>query len=274
MSRILVTGSAGYLGSEVLRAAPDVVGTWHRTPVEGGVQLDVRDSTAVARVLREVGPDAVIHAAFVQDGPDLWATTAEAAGVVASATAAAGVRLVHVSSDVVFDGERPGRYVESDPIAPVHAYGEAKAAAERLVGAVHPGAAIARVALIVGGRSPNRQEELVARALDGSADVTFFTDEIRTPVDVGDLARALVELAAHDHAGPIHLGGADAVTRLELAALIAGPAASRLRSARSADAAGRRPRNCALDSSLAASLLRTRLRGVREVFAARSVQRK
>ena len=270
MTRILVTGSAGYLGSEVVRAAladgHEVVGTWHRQPVDSGVRLDVRDREMVARVLADVRPEAVVHTAFVQDGPDLRATTAEAPRILAEVAAEAGVRLVHVSSDVVFDGERDGRYVEADPVGPVHAYAEAKATAERLVAAANPSVAIARSALIFGGTSPNRQGQLVASALGGAADVTFFTDEVRTPVEVGDLARALVELAVIDWAGPIHLGGADAVSRFELASLIAGPEASRLRSARSADAPGRRPRNCALDSSLAASVLTTRLRGVREVL--------
>ncbi|MGH2686168.1 MAG: SDR family oxidoreductase [Actinomycetota bacterium] len=272
MARILVTGSAGYLGAEVVRAAVvaghEAVGTWYRRPVDGGVQLDVRDRDGVQVALAEVRPDAVVHAAFVQDGPDLWPITAEAPGILAAATAEGGVRLVHISTDVVFDGELdPGlRYVETDGTAPVHAYGEAKAAAERLVDGANPAAAIARVALIVGGPAPNRQERLVADALAGAADVTFFTDEVRTPVEVGDLARAMVELAGNDWSGPLHLGGEDALSRYELAALIAGPAAGRLRSARSADAPGRRPRNCSLDSSLARSVLSTRLRGVREVF--------
>ena len=122
----------------------------------------------------------------------------------------------------------------------------------------------ARPSLIYGGAG--HQEELVRRN-----EIAFFVDELRTPVEVGDLAGALLELAvAVDHAGVVHVGGADVVSRFELATLLAGPArAASLRPARTADAPGRRPRNCALDSSLAASLLRTRLRGVREVVTGR-----
>lgn len=265
---MLVTGSAGYLGSEVVRVARaqglEVVGTWFLRSVEGGVRLDVRDEVAVRTILAEVRPDTVVHTAYVQGGDDLWPTTAEAPAVLAAATADRGVRLVHVSSDLVFDGDKDGRYTEADEPRPVMPYGEAKAAAERAVLSADPSAVVARASLIYGGAG--HQEELVRRG-----EIAFFTDELRTPVEVGDLAAALVELAvATDHAGVVHLGGTDTVSRFELASLIAGPErASKLRTARSTDFPGRRPRNCALDSSLAASLLTTGLRGVREVLSAR-----
>ena len=268
MARILVTGSAGHLGGEVMRigaaAGHDVIGTWFRRPVAGGVALDVRDEGAVRAVLGDVRPDAVVHTAYVQGGDDLWPTTAEAPAMLARATAAAGIRLVHVSTDLVFDGDKEGRYTEADEARPVMPYGEAKAAAERAVLAADPAAVVARSSLIYGGAAPSHQERLVERD-----DIAFFTDELRTPVEAGDLAAALLELAAEvDHRGVIHLGGADTVSRHELAALIAGPERGpSLRAGRSVDAPGRRPRNCALDSSLAASLLRTRLRGVREVLS-------
>ena len=270
--RLLVTGSAGYVGSEVASRARhrgiEVVGTWHRRPAADAVRMDIRDAFAVERVLRDVRPDAVVHTAFVYGGPDLWSATVEGSGVVAAASADAGVRLVHVSSDVVFDGEKEGRYRERDAVGPVHPYGEAKAAAETLVATACPQAAIARSALVVGGPLGNRQEQLVVDAIAGTSDTTFYTDELRTPVEVGDLAAALLELAASDFAGLIHLGGSDEVSRAELAALIATPLrlpTDRLREGLAPR--GRAPRNAALDSSLASSRLETELRGVRQVFA-------
>ena len=83
-------------------------------------------------------------------------------------------------------------------------------------------------------------------------------------MQVTDLAAALLELAALDHAGPLHLGGADDVDRWTFARLIvAATAARRARAEADGDA---RPLNCTLDSSRARALLRTRLRGVREVL--------
>src|SRR5439155_366864 len=104
-----------------------------------------------------------------------------------------------LSSDIVFSGER-GHYREEDEPAPVNDYGRSKAEAERVVRAEHPDALIARTSLLYGGLEPGPQEQL-ARA--GS---TFFVDEIRSPVAVGDLADALLELAARDIGGILRLG--------------------------------------------------------------------
>ena len=92
----------------------------------------------------------------------------------------------------------------------------------------------------------------------------FYDDEIRSPVQVGDLAAAVLELAALGISGPLNVAGADDVSRAELAELVAG------RSVRHAPAPPGRPLDCSLDSSRARSLLGTELRGVRAVFRTRA----
>ncbi len=137
-------------------------------------------------------------------------------------------------------------------------YGRAKADAEARVSEAAPGALIVRTSLIVGGpgHEPSKHE-LVAR--DPAA--TFYDDEIRSPVQVGDLAAALLELASLDLSGPLNVAGADDVSRAELAELVAG------RPVRRTAAPPGRPLDCSLDSTRARALLRTELRGVRTVFA-------
>jgi dTDP-4-dehydrorhamnose reductase len=106
-------------------------------------------------------------------------------------------------------------------------------------------------------------------AAAGEQEVAFFTDEIRSPIQVADLAAALVELAAPAvPAGPLHVGGADAVSRLAFAQLIV---AARGGARHTVALAGRpappdRPRFCPLDSTRAVALLAVRLRGVHEVL--------
>ena len=159
---------------------------------------------------------------------------------------------------------------KADDPSPITPYGEAKAAAERLVAEAHPAALIVRTSLIYGGAQPGPHEQLVLDALAGQADVAFFTDELRCPIAVGDLAAALLEVAPTDRSGRLHIAGADVVSRYEFAQLVAaahGQDPTRLRAATSATSSVRRPRNCALDSSLARQLLQTRLRGVREVLS-------
>ncbi|HEY4094520.1 MAG TPA: sugar nucleotide-binding protein [Baekduia sp.] len=277
MRKLLVTGASGYLGRVVAQRAAtagwDVVGTHGRHVPEGvrSVALDVRDAAAVAGLVAAEAPDAIVHTAYLQRGDAARAVNVDGAAHVAAAARAAGARLVHVSSDAIFSGagDRPLR--EDDPADPVTPYGATKAAAEPAVLAAHPGAVLVRTSLIYGGPgiAPSPHEEVALAAAAGEQDVAFFTDEIRSPIQVGDLAAALVELAASAvPAGPLHVGGADAVSRLDFAQLIV---AARGGARHTVALAGRlappdRPRCCPLDSTRAQALLAVRLRGVHEVL--------
>lgn len=258
--RLVAIGGSGYLGRELCREAHargwEVVQAGHASGV--GVPLEVRDGEAVTRLLADARPDVVVNLAYVQDGPDAWGTNVDGARHVATAAAALGCRLLQMSTDVVFDGRKGAPYVEEDEPTPCTDYGRSKAEAERVVVDVDPGALVVRASLIVGGPGHEAsRHELVA--LDREA--TFYDDEIRCPVQVTDLARALLEVAVLDVAGPLHVAGADAVSRADLAELVRrGPV-------RRAPAPSARPLDCTLDSSRARALLRTELRGVRAVFA-------
>jgi dTDP-4-dehydrorhamnose reductase len=247
VSSLHITGASGYLGSEVLRQAPAATGE----------RVEIRDAEAVRALLGRLRPKVVIHTAYRQDGEGAWETTVDGAENVARAAAEVGARLVHLSTDVVFDGLKGLPYVEEDVLCPVTEYGRAKAEAERRVLVACPGALVVRTSLIVGGPGfPTSKHEQVA--LDSTT--TFFEDEIRCPIQVGDLAAALLELAELDVFGVLHVAGADAVSRAEFAELVAG------RPVRRAPAPAGRPLDCSLDSSRASAFLRRDLRGVRTVL--------
>jgi dTDP-4-dehydrorhamnose reductase len=261
MQRLLVTGGCGYLGREIVRRAPgrgwDVRATWFERPPTGArtewVQADLRDPEATRRAL--AGIDAVIHTAYRQ-GAGEWETNVEGTAVVAGA--ARGRRLVHLSSDLVFDGTR-GHYREDDVPAPVGSYGRSKAEAERRALEIHGAPTVVRTSLIYGGSEPGAQERL---ALEGTR---FFVDELRSPVQVGDLADALLEVAELELAGPLHLGGADDLSRFDFAVLLGADPALIEATHTTPD----RAPDVTLDSSRANGLLRTRLRGAYEVLSAR-----
>lgn len=281
MRRLLITGGTGHLGGEVLRRAGalgwDVTGTYlasepPRRQRDGvhWVRLDVTDRPAVDALLDELDPDAVVHTAYRQDGPRAEEVTVDGAVNVARAARWVGARMLHLSTDVVFDGERTGRYAEDDPTGPVSAYGRAKLESERAVLALSPHALVVRTSLLYGGEVPGPHEEAALEAAQGERDAVFFTDEVRCPTCVGDLADALLELAPSDVDGVLHVAGADAVSRYDFARLVVGAAGlptDRLRPARSVDSGLVRALNCALDSSRAAGIVTTPLRGVREVLA-------
>jgi dTDP-4-dehydrorhamnose reductase len=254
---LLVTGGSGYLGRELLRRAPGAAGASRGT----GLRLDVRDAAAVRRAFGELRPRAVIHTAYRQDDR---ATTFDGALNVARSAAAAGARLIHLSSDLVFDGDKGAPYTEDDELRPISAYGRDKADAERAVREADPTALIVRTSLLYGGAEPGPHER---RAADPEA--RFFTDEVRSPVHVGDLAAALLELLDGQRSGVLHVAGADAVSRYELARLLS-PHPERIRAMTIGESGMVRPRNCALSSARAAALLETRLRGAREVLRRRS----
>ncbi|MEV1146401.1 sugar nucleotide-binding protein [Micromonospora sp. NPDC049799] len=267
---LLVVGASGFLGGEVCRQAVadgrSVVGTVHSgsVGVSGVVvrRLDVTDRAAVRALLAEVRPDAVVATPYRYDD---WAVTADGAAHVAYAAAEVGARLVHLSSDALHAG-RPSPYSDDDPPTPVFPYGAAKAAAETAVRAADPGAALVRTSLIVGEGS--KQIQLCRDALAGRA--ALFTDELRCPIDVSDLAAAVLELVDGDYAGPLNVAGPDAVSRAELGLLVArqeGLDPAGLKTTTGAASGLHRPTEVRLDSARAVGLLRTRLRGVAELLA-------
>jgi dTDP-4-dehydrorhamnose reductase len=255
MQRLLVTGGCGYLGRELVARAPargwQVRATWFEQPPRGEaewVRADVRDAEEVRAAVDRA--DAIVHTAYRQ-GEGEWDVNVD--GSEAVARASGGRRLVHLSSDLVFRGDR-GCYREEDEPDPVNSYGRSKAEAERRVAALRPDATLVRTSLIYGGTEPGPQERLARE------NRRFFVDELRSPVHVGDLAEAVLELLPLDVPGPLHVAGADNVSRFDFAVLL-GADPSRLERATTTPD---RPRDVTLDSSRARSFLATPLRGVRE----------
>ncbi|HEX5546431.1 MAG TPA: sugar nucleotide-binding protein [Ktedonobacterales bacterium] len=277
MPRLLITGASGTLGRNVVRMAQrqgwDVCGTYHTAPPPLPGQwhrLDVGDRDAVLALVRLTQPAAIIHTAYMYRGAALWATTADGAAFVALAAAEAGARLVHISSDAVFDGTS-NPYTETARPSPITHYGAAKAAAETAVSAIAPRAAIVRTSLIISREPLDPQTRLVLDLATGRRAGHLFTDQYRCPIGADDLAEAALELAANDFAGVINVAGADALTRYDLGSLIAGayqldPA--KLAGASVATLSTPAVVDVRLDSSLARSLLKTPLRGIRQWLGA------
>ena len=277
--RLFVTGLAGYLGSHLAAAATaagwEVAGTVHAALAPErrwrALSLDVRDRQAVVRAIAAVAPDAVVHTAYrMGDDDRARSVNVDGAAAGAAGAAAAGARLVHLSTDVVFSGRQGRALTEDDPPDPVTGYGQGKAEAEAAVVAEHPEALLVRTSLLYGGRRPGTHEALALAVARGERDQAFFTDEVRCPIAVDDLAAALLELAALDLAGPLHVAGPNVLDRLELARLLAAAHGADPSGLRGAEGGPGRPKACVLDSARARGLLRTRLRGVREALAPRA----
>jgi len=205
------------------------------------MRLDIRDEAATMRGFLRHGPDVVIHTAYAMGDEE---TIVRGSANVALAAHRAGARLVHLSTDLVFDGEQGAPYTEDDEPRPVMTYGQHKLEAERLVLRAHPDALVVRTSLLLG--PPDGPQEALARR----DDVEFYEDEIRTPIRVAELAAALLSLAKRGETGILHVAGPEALSRAELAARLGGGPVRTARSPRTG-----RARNVALDSSRARALL-------------------
>ncbi|MDQ0790176.1 MULTISPECIES: sugar nucleotide-binding protein [unclassified Streptomyces] len=270
---VLIVGGSGFLGNELVRQASEAGHVTAATfatrpgsaPRAAWRALDMRDAGRVEAVVAETKPRVIINT--TSGGPD-WAVTAEGPVRLALAAARYGCRLVHVSSDAVFSGSSVS-YDESRLPDPVTPYGAAKAAAETGVGLVNPGAVIARTSLIIGDQR-SEHVRTVHDLVSGRRDGVLFTDDVRCPVHVGDLAAALLELAASDARGVRHLAGADALSRHELGVLIArrdGLDASRLKTGLRSEAGIPGGLDIRLDCRASQRELRTSLRGARQFLA-------
>jgi dTDP-4-dehydrorhamnose reductase len=209
--KLLVTGAGGMLGRAVAWRA-GVLG--HDVRAAPRAELDVTDAASVLRVLREVCPAAVVHCAAYTDvdGAEsdrarAQAVNADGAGHVAAAAAEVGARIVHVSTDYVFDGDKREPWVESDPVGPLGVYGETKLAGERLVAAANPAHAIVRTAWLFGAGGRNFVDTMLALGAQRD-EISVVTDQVGCPTWTGHLAEALVELAERpDETGILHAAG-------------------------------------------------------------------
>jgi dTDP-4-dehydrorhamnose reductase len=273
---LLITGGSGYLGSHLARKARcnwDVVATYftHAIDLPGccWLPLDIRDSGSVVRLLAEARPDAIIHTAFdMSTQPAMESVIVGGTRHLASAATRAGVRLVHMSTDMLFDGEH-GPYTEDDPPSPITAYGRAKAAAEIVVTSLCPDAPIVRTSLIYGFHPPDPRTLWVVDSIRASQPITLFADELRCPVWVEQLAAGLLELAAGEQRGIWHLAGPQALSRYEFGERLArfsGVDPAGITRGVSRESGLNRPLDCRLDISKAQVELATPLWGVDEVL--------
>jgi dTDP-4-dehydrorhamnose reductase len=213
--RLLVTGALGMLGRRVMADAR--ARGWDAIGVDL-VDGDLTDPAVAQDLLEEHTPDAVVHcAAFVDvDGAEAneaaaLAVNADASANVAAAAAMLDARIVAVSTDYVFDGTmitaRPPRpYVESDPTAPLGAYGRTKLAGEVAIAGHNPNHAIARTAWLFGVGGKNFPDTMLNAAASRD-EVAVVTDQVGSPTWTGHLAPALLDLAAADAVGIFHTAG-------------------------------------------------------------------
>jgi dTDP-4-dehydrorhamnose reductase len=223
-----VTGASGLLGSNVILAARedhDLLAVSGSRPVRPrgtqSCQADLSRPGEASELFRQFRPEAVIHCAAWADVDACEADpekarrlNAEMAGLVAEAARACRARLVHISTDAVFDGEG-GPYSEADAPDPVNVYGRTKWEGEQAVSGTLPEAAVVRTNLY--GWSPVGAGllEWFLRKLEKGEAAPGWTDVLFSPQPAAALAHDLIHIAAASLHGVVHLFGADCVSKFE-----------------------------------------------------------
>ena len=225
--RVLLIGGAGLVGRHVRAALAgrDVVATYHRDPVDGGVPLDITDAAAVRRIVAQTKPAAIVLAAAdpYVEGAERDPAGTRRINVEATKTirdAAVDATLVVFSSEYVFDGTRLA-YREDDPVAPLNEYGRQKVALEEIARS-SPRHLVLRISGVFGAE-PQRKNfvwQLVDRLRAGRTfDVP--SDQMITPTDAASLGVAVRELLDLGATGTFHAAGPEIVAREAFARSVA-----------------------------------------------------
>lgn len=216
--RVLVTGAYGLLGRTILDHAPE---SWRITGLDRD-DMDIGDAESIELALTKHRPDIVINcAAFTDvDGAEanpFGALLVNEVGprLLSFAANQHGARLIHISTDFVFDGEKSTPYVEGDKTKPISVYGETKLGGEQSVREICEDHLIIRTAWLYGDYGRNFPE--IMRQLAERGPLKVVTDQSGSPTYAPHLAKAIVSNIESGLQGTVHLAGQGICTRMEWA---------------------------------------------------------
>jgi len=232
MDRLLVTGGSGLLGSKIVNQAKSeyvVVPTHHtRSFFPTSVKLDVANKQEVFKVIQHFKPQIVIHTAAETNVDKCeinktWAWKANSEGTrnVVEACARINAKLIYISTDYVFDGDK-GFYAEEDKPNPVNYYGQTKLRGEELVKTKSRDYVIVRASVIYGWHLRKANfTTWVINSLRGGKRIEVIDDHYNSPTLADNLAQALLEITKKGLNGTYHTSGSERINRYEFAVKIA-----------------------------------------------------
>jgi dTDP-4-dehydrorhamnose reductase len=219
--RVLVTGAGGQLGQGLVAVLrhEDVEARDHRS-------LDISNEAAVMAAVREIRPQWVINAAAFNDvdgaetaQDEAFAVNARGPANLAAAAAAVTARLVHISTDYVFDGTKGAAYTEDDRPNPLSVYARSKYEGEQSVLNSRASACVLRTAWLYGRHGKNFVKAILDTATKGRP-LRVVADQVGSPTSVEDLTGAIHGLMRTPARGLFHVVNAGACSRFEFAKAI------------------------------------------------------
>ena len=281
MRRVLLVGGSGMLGSNIVVSNPgfELYPTYLRNPIAHprALPLDITDRDGVLKRVEAIRPDAIVHAGGMTKPTDCEKEPALAHRVNVEGTAhlveaarGVGARFIFLSSDLVFDGSAE-RYDEDSPTHPLSVYGHTKVEGEELVRAGSNDFAIVRTTVMYGwsSRYTESMAEWILRGLQEGQALHMYHDQYRQFILINDLVAAIFELIQMETPlnETILVAGPELLSRYEFAQRLARTfglpeAGIRSISFDSTPQAAFTPKRLRLDTSKAARLLKTPLRGI------------
>lgn len=230
--KILITGSNGFLGSNLVRFFSEkqeyeVYGTSQHPSyfpeVSNFIMGDLLDAGFVANLFRDIRPDIVVNTVSLanvdlcEEDPELaYELTVRTAKNVAQAAKRCKSRLIYISTDHLFQGDRP-MYTENDTPAPVNVYGKMKVEAELRSVQIYSNTVIVRTNFFGWSHSHHAQTfgEWLYNSLKKKIPINLYTDYYFTPIEVTYLAEALETLALSDFTGIINIAGSERCSKYD-----------------------------------------------------------
>ena len=272
--KFLVTGSAGLVGSQVIKdlAKSDnqVYSCYHDLKPEFGIptQMDLTSSEQIIKTIERIKPDAIIHLAAItnvdqcETEKDMTLLiNAKATETISKQAAKQSAFFLYVSTDYVFDGER-GMKNETDKPNPVDFYGKSKVEGEKAVMDMASSWCIARTSTPFGWHKTRKSFPVfVAENLRKKKEIKVVTDQYTAPTYVPNLSKMLIEIATRQIVGIIHVAGATRISRYEIASLVASKLSLdkkflKQTSIKDMNWTAKRPKDSSLDVSKATTILR------------------
>ena len=271
--KFLVTGSAGLVGSQVIKDLADqnhtIYSCYHDDMPEYGIptKLDLRNPNDIISVLDKIKPDRIIHLAALTN-VDLCETEKDlatkinekATEILAKQAAKIDAFFVYVSTDYIFDGIK-GMKKENDTPNPLGFYGKSKLAGELALNNFASSYSITRTSTPFGLHKTKKSFPLwVKENLEKKKEINVLTDQFTSPTYVPNLSKMLIEIATRQIAGIIHVSGATRISRFQLAEMISEKLnldKSLLKPAKTDEMSweAQRPKDSSLDVSLATEIL-------------------
>jgi dTDP-4-dehydrorhamnose reductase len=236
MSRFMVTGASGLLGLNFALAVDgrqhQVTGVDNRNPL-GWInfktrQADLTDPGIIEKLVDEIKPEVILHCAAMANvddcekrPQDAQHVNADLPGEIARVAKKHAIKMVHISTDAVFDGQK-GNYTETEEPNPLSVYAQTKREGELAVLSANPQALVARVNFYGWSISGTRSlAEFFVNNLSESKEVKGFTDILFCPMMVLDLAATLLESVEKDLAGLYHMVGSESMSKYQFGVAIA-----------------------------------------------------